>query len=97
MTTIGELVERCGEAYAALAGVAESVESEWLYIQDLVAAWSSELDRIGDARGGDAASPQAVAAVDRLIDEIEKVGDPHRAIDWLSTFPQAVLLALGQP
>ena len=31
------------------------------------------------------------AAVDRAIDEIGRIDDPHRAIDWLSTFPQVVL------
>jgi hypothetical protein len=35
------------------------------------------------------------AAIVRLIDEIGRISDPHRAIDWLSTFPQAALLALG--
>ena len=33
----------------------------------------------------------------RAIDEIGRISDPHRAIDWLSTFPQVVLLALGEP
>ena len=35
-------------------------------------------------------------AIDRAIDEIGLITDPHRAIDWLSTFPQVVLLALGE-
>jgi hypothetical protein len=35
------------------------------------------------------------AAVDAAIAEIDAIADPHRAIDWLSTFPQVVLLALG--
>jgi hypothetical protein len=33
--------------------------------------------------------------VDRAIDEIRRIEDPHRAIDWLSTFPQVVLVAVG--
>ena len=37
-----------------------------------------------------------IAAVDRAIDEIDRITDPHRAIDWLSTFPQVVLLAIGE-
>ena len=28
--------------------------------------------------------------------ETEAISDPHRAIDWLSTFPQVVLLALAE-
>jgi len=36
------------------------------------------------------------AAVDRLVAEADMVGDPHRAIDWLSTLPQATLVALGE-
>ena len=42
-----------------------------------------------------AAAPEQ-AAIDRAIDEIGRIGDPHRAIDWLSTFPQVVLSALGE-
>ncbi len=42
------------------------------------------------------ASDEASEAVDRAIDEIGRIEDPHRAIDWLSTFPQVVLLALGE-
>jgi hypothetical protein len=40
--------------------------------------------------------PAADAAIDRLIDEVDRITDPHRAIDWLSTFPQVALLALGE-
>jgi hypothetical protein len=38
-----------------------------------------------------------VAAVDTAIEEIALIADPHRAIDWLSTFPQIVRLALAPP
>ena len=40
--------------------------------------------------------PTAGAAIDGAIDEIGRIADPHKAIDWLSTFPQVVLLALGE-
>ncbi len=40
--------------------------------------------------------PTVDAAIDRLIDEVDRITDPHRAIDWLSTFPQVALLALGE-
>ena len=35
-------------------------------------------------------------AIDEAIVEIGSIADPHRAIDWLSTFPQVVLLAIGE-
>jgi hypothetical protein len=34
-------------------------------------------------------------AVDEAIAEIALITDPHKAIDWLSTFPHVVALALG--
>jgi hypothetical protein len=35
--------------------------------------------------------------VDAAIEEIGRITDPHRAIDWLSTFPDLVALALDEP
>ena len=32
---------------------------------------------------------------DKAIAEIRLIEDPHRAIDWLSTFPHVIALALG--
>jgi hypothetical protein len=80
-------------AYEELVSVAEDVEDEWLYVQDIAAAWRTELER---AAGSTApVAPAAAAAIERLTDEVRRITDGHRAIDWLSTFPQAVLLALG--
>ena len=45
---------------------------------------------------GEPASDEISTAVDRAIEEIAQIADEHRAIDWLSTFPQVVLLALGE-
>jgi hypothetical protein len=73
----------------------EAVEDEWQYVNDLGTAWSSRLRVIATERTDDAAPDDVVRAVDRLLDEIARIEDPHRAIDWLSTFPQVVLLALG--
>ena len=38
----------------------------------------------------------SLAAVDALDRESGAIDDPHRAIDWLSTFPQLLLVALGE-
>jgi hypothetical protein len=87
-------VTRALVAYEELVSLAEEVEDEWSYVQDLAGAWRAELERA--ATMGDAsAHPAADAAIDRLADEVARISDPHRAIDWLSTYPQAVLLALG--
>ena len=44
----------------------------------------------------DDATDEASAAIDLAVDEIGRIEDPHRAIDWLSTFPQVVLLAMDE-
>lgn len=104
-----EATQRAAEAYRALADLAESVEDEWQYINDLAdaylpegaaagAEWGPDGAAAGDA---DAATPTPgrlaaqIAAVDEAIAEIALITDPHKAIDWLSTFPHIVALALG--
>jgi hypothetical protein len=47
-------------------------------------------------RAGEALDDASHAAIDAAIDEIGRIEDPHRAIDWLSTFPQVTLLAVGE-
>ena len=86
-----ETIHRAIAAYDELVSVAEEVEDEWSYVQDLAGAWRAELDGAAHLP----AAPGAAAAVARLVEEVALIRDPHRAIDWLSTFPQAVLLALG--
>lgn len=95
--TIRDLVRRAAEAYAALGLIGEDVEDEWSYVVELGEAWGARFDEVGAARGDEPAPDAAAAAVDRAIDEIGRISDPHRAIDWLSTYPQVVLLALGEP
>ena len=97
MTTIAELVERSGVAIDALATIGEAVAEEWQYIADVRLTWLRALDAVAEARGARAAAAETEAAVERLIDEIGRISDPHRAIDWLSTFPQAALLVLVEP
>jgi hypothetical protein len=94
--TIRDLLDRALDAYSALTEVGEAVEDEWTYVNDLAEAWRDRLDEVVAKRGHDHADEDVGVAVDRAIAEIGAIADPHRAIDWLSTFPQVVLLALGE-
>jgi hypothetical protein len=95
-TTIDVLMRRALDAYEALATLGEDVEDEWAYVTDLSEAWRERLEAVADARGGEPAESATTAAVERAIDEVGRIRDPHRAIDWLSTFPQVVLTSLGE-
>jgi hypothetical protein len=96
VTTIPDLVEHVVDAMARLAATAEPVQEEWTYVHDLEIVWAARLRAVAEGGAGPAAEPELEAAVDRLIDETSLVADPHRAIDWLSTLPQAVLVALDE-
>jgi hypothetical protein len=95
--TVQTVVDRALQAYANLTELGESIEDEWSYVNDLAAAWEDRLTEVAAARGADPVPQATGTAVDRAIDEIGLIEDPHRAIDWLSTFPQVVLLALAEP
>ena len=95
-STVDAAVARVLTAYDALIGLGEEIDDEWSYINDLATAWRDRFDEVAAARTGVALAPEADAAIDRAIDEIGRITDPHRAIDWLSTFPQVTLLALGE-
>jgi hypothetical protein len=88
-----EVIERAAAAYLALADLAETVEDEWQYVTDLVDAYLPAIRALGD---GDAElNMGAVVAIDEAIAEIAAIADPHKAIDWLSTFPHIAALAVG--
>ena len=91
--TVTDLIERALAAYADLELLGEEIEDEWTYVTDLEAAWRARLEAVSGARGSEPVAPAVDAAVDRAIEEIGLIADPHRAIDWLSTFPQVVLVA----
>ena len=93
--TIQAVVDRALDAYAALLELGEEVEDEWSYVNDLADTWRDRLGDVATDRGSETASPATTIAVDRAIAEIGRIADPHRAIDWLSTYPQVVLLAVG--
>lgn len=87
-------------ALAALDGLAElgeGIVDEWSYVTALAEAGRA---RIRAAAGADPAAPLAAGragAVAAACAEVARIVDPHRAIDWLSTFPAVVELALGAP
>ena len=95
--TVEVVLDRAVDAYTVLAEVGEELDDEWSYIQDLTAAWRDRLADVRASRGPEPLELEVAAAVDAAIDEIALIADPHRAIDWLSTFPQVVLLAVGEP
>lgn len=94
--TVDAVLERALEAYAALAELGEEIEDEWTYVNDLSDAWRDRIEAVATAAGGRRIDPAAAAAIEGAIGEIARIADPHRAIDWLSTYPQVVLLALGE-
>ena len=95
--TIPNLIGRALEAYADLQALGEAVEDEWSYVNDLADAWRARLEAVAAAHAGESVGEPMIAAVDRAAQEIGRIEDPHRAIDWLSTFPQVVLVTLGEP
>ena len=81
--TLAAAIDRALAAYAELTELAEDIEDEWSYVNDLSSAWRDRLEAALAPDPDAAIDPAADAAIDR-------------AIDWLSTFPQVALLALGQ-
>jgi hypothetical protein len=94
--TFQAAVDRALEAYAGLAELGETIDDEWSYVNDLSEAWRVRLERVAGERGEEPVADEVSLAIDRAIDEIGLIGDAHRAIDWLSTFPQVVLVALRE-
>lgn len=97
MNSISDLVERVITSIAALVVLGETIQDEWTYVHDLELVWVARLRAVAAERST-SLEPSAtlVAAIDRLCDETARISDPHRAIDWLSTLPQATLVALGE-
>jgi hypothetical protein len=94
--TVRSALDRAQEALDGLRQLGEDVEDEWTYVNDLGDAWRARLDEVVEAHGDDPLDDGRAAAVDRAIEEASRIVDPHRAIDWLSTFPQIVLVAVGE-
>jgi hypothetical protein len=95
--TVAEAVELARAAMSALRGLGEEVADEWQYVTDLDNGWGERLDAVAADRGSEVLPPAATAAIELAAAETRLIADPHRAIDWLSTFPQIVLFALDEP
>jgi hypothetical protein len=96
VSTIGGAIARAMAAYDDLATLGQEIEDEWTYIDDLAGSWHARMSEVADARG-DAPIPDEIdRAITAATDLITRIKDPHRAIDWLSTFPAVVLTALGE-
>ena len=94
--TVDDAIRASLEAYAGLQELAEQVEDEWMYIQELVAAHCDRLEAIATRDGDRPLDPTAAAAVTAACAEVGRISDPHRAIDWLSTFPSVIAVVLGE-
>jgi hypothetical protein len=95
--TVESAIDRAVAALEALGILGEDVEDEWQYVQDLGGAWLTRLEAVAADRDDERIDPEVDAAIARACAEAGLITDPHRAIDWLSTLPQIVLLALGEP
>lgn len=94
--TVRTALARALDALDGLQQLGEDVDDEWTYVNDLGEAWRSRLEAVAEASGDKALPDGRAEAVDRAIEEAGLITDPHRAIDWMSTFPQVVLLAIGE-
>ena len=94
--TIRIAIDRVLEAYGELTEFGETIDDEWSYVNDLSETWRTRLEDVTSSRGEEPVADDVSLAIDRAIAEIGLIGDAHRAIDWLSTFPQVVLIALGE-
>ena len=94
--TVQSAIDRALEAYARLVELGETIDDEWSYVNDLGDAWRDRLAAVASERGDEPLAADVSAAIDRAIEEIGLVVDAHRGIDWLSTFPQVVLIALRE-
>jgi hypothetical protein len=96
IVSVADSIAAASAAYDRLAELAETIDDEWSYVTDLADAWRERLAEVADTRGADPGGPGLAEAIAALTAEVAAIDDPHRAIDWLSTFPQVVLLAVGE-
>jgi hypothetical protein len=90
----GDVLAIAVAAYDLLAELGETVEDEWTYVTKLVQVGRGRL-RAAVPDAGASASAEQASALAALAAEAGRITDPHRAIDWLSTFPAVAELVLG--
>ena len=49
--TVGDLAREALAAYEDLVGLAEEIEDEWTYVNDLAAAWQEQIGQLVDEQG----------------------------------------------
>ena len=94
---LADVITRALDALDALGLLGEDIEDEWTYVTDLADAQRARFEEIRDRRSGDEVMADRASAVTAAIEEAGRITDPHKAIDWLSTFPDLVALALDEP
>jgi hypothetical protein len=94
--TVAAVVDRALAAYADLVETAEAIDEEATYVADLGDAWRARLTAVVADLASAEVDGAAAGAIEQAVDEIGRISDPHRAIDWMSTFPLVVLRALGE-
>jgi hypothetical protein len=90
----GDILASALAVYALLTELGETVEDEWTYVAKLAEVGRARLRAASQLAGG-MRSPAVAAAIAALAVEAGRITDPHRAIDWLSTFPAVAELAFG--
>ena len=96
-SSLRDVIEGSIATLESLGALGEDIEDEWTYVTDLVAAQRLRLEAIVERRGDEPATAEAERAAELAAEEAALITDPHRAIDWLSTFPELVALAVGEP
>ena len=80
------------DALSTLEQLGETVGDDLQYVVDLARSWRL---RVEAAATGEPLTDKQTRAIEVAAAEARSIADPHRAIDWLSTYPQVVPLILG--
>jgi hypothetical protein len=94
--TIAELLDAGSRALRELVAVGEQVEEELQYVSDLATVYDGRFRQVAAERGAEAVRQEQAEAAFAAIEEAGLIADPHRAIDWLSTFPHVLLFTIGE-
>ncbi|HSW41220.1 MAG TPA: hypothetical protein VLM76_01785 [Patescibacteria group bacterium] len=97
LATRGAALDAALAALDRLAELGETIADEWTYVTALAEAGRSRLRASAGLEMTVRLAPDRAAAVTAACAEAARIADPQRAIDWLSTFPAVVELALHEP